>query len=67
MLETSACKVWRGLPDYLLDSQDLVWLVPGMVLGMATTLLYFTWLLSFPMWGDVDRLVCRLYLPMECG
>jgi hypothetical protein len=28
-----------------------MWLVPEMALGDATVLLYFSWLLSFPMWG----------------
>jgi hypothetical protein len=28
-----------------------MWLVPGVVLGVATTFLQLAWLLSFSMWG----------------
>jgi hypothetical protein len=35
----------------LLGSRVSTWLVPRMVLGVATALLYFTWLLSFSTWG----------------
>jgi hypothetical protein len=45
-----------------------MWLVPGMVLGVATAFLYFAWLLSFPTWGaDVDGLACRLHWPTDYG
>jgi hypothetical protein len=39
------------MPDSLLGSQPATWLVLGTVLEEATTLLFFTWLLSFPTWG----------------
>jgi hypothetical protein len=50
-LEISACRVWRRLPVCLLGSRASTWLVPKTILGTATVLLYFTWLLSFPTWG----------------
>jgi hypothetical protein len=45
------CGVHIRMPDSLLGSQPATWLVLGMVLEEATTLLFFTWLLSFPTWG----------------
>jgi hypothetical protein len=45
-----------------------MWMVPGTVLGVATALLYFAWLLSFPTWvDDVDGLACHLQQPTDCG
>jgi hypothetical protein len=50
-MEISACRAWRRLLDCLLASCTMTWLVPRIVLGVATASLYFTWLLSFPSWG----------------
>jgi hypothetical protein len=52
----------------LLGSQALTWRVPETVLGVATVLLYFAWLLSFPTWGaDVDGIACHPHWSMDCG
>jgi hypothetical protein len=45
-----------------------MWLMLGTILDVATTSLYFTWLLSFLTWGtDVDELTYRQHRPIECG
>jgi hypothetical protein len=45
-----------------------MWLVPQMALGVATSLLYFTWLLSFHTWrANMDELAYCLYRPMNYG
>jgi hypothetical protein len=54
-LEISACRAWRRLSRCLLDSQASTWLAPRTVLGVAITLLYFAWLLSFLTWGLYGR------------
>jgi hypothetical protein len=50
-LETSVPIAWIRLPGCLLGSQVLIWLVPRTVLGVASALLWFTWILSIPTWG----------------
>jgi hypothetical protein len=50
---------WRRLFDCLPGSQASTWLEPGMISHGATILFCFAWLLSFPMWGDVDGPACR--------
>jgi hypothetical protein len=50
-LETSVHGVWIRLPGCLLGSQVLMWLMLGTVLGAASFLLFFTWMLSLPTWG----------------
>jgi hypothetical protein len=50
---------WRRLFDCLPGSQASTWLEPGTISHGATILFCFAWLLSFPMWGDVDGPACR--------
>jgi hypothetical protein len=50
MLERSVHRAWIRISDYLLGPRASMWLVHGMVLGVATALLYLAWLLSFSTW-----------------
>jgi hypothetical protein len=40
-----------GFPVVLLGSRVSTWREPRKAFRAATTLLYFAWLLNFPMWG----------------
>jgi hypothetical protein len=47
MLEILVCRA----RSKLLSSRASTWLVPRIVLGVATALLHLAWLLSLPTWG----------------
>jgi hypothetical protein len=47
----SVLRAWSKLPDYLLGSRVSTWLVPRMVLWVASSSLCFTGMISLPMWG----------------
>jgi hypothetical protein len=44
-------RAWIRLLSCLLGSYVLIWLLPRMVLAVASALLCLTWMLSLPTWG----------------